>query len=616
MTNEVRIESADRVMLLVPHPDDESLAAGGLLQRARAAGAAVRVLFATDGENNAWTQRLVERRLRIGPAERERFGVRRRAEASAALAELGVPAGDAAFLGLPDQGITALLTSGEERGLGRLVDEIASFRPTVLVAPSSLDLHADHSGLAVLLRQALARARAARAGATAPAPRLLSYLVHLCGARPEGPGMASLTLTPSERDRKRRAVLCHATQIRVHRRKFLSFAPESETFYESDAEASGPGLHPVRLASFESGSLRLEIALRPRPGAWGRPTLLLAADGAAGPAPSLSVDLDWKAGSAPIRLHGASAPGAAAPPARSAASLQARLSGRRRGGLVSLPLAALPPADRLFVKIERPIGFFDEAGWLGIPASAGAAQRTDAASDGAGVCCVVPCYNVGALCGPVIREAVRHADHLIAVDDGSTDETGEVLRAIEAASGGRVRLIAFPENRGKGAALLEAFRVALEEFRFDTLVTIDGDGQHRPADIPRLAAACRGGAALAVGERSLFFKMPLRSRVGNTLTSLLLTRLYPGCPHDTQSGFRAAQRRFVERIVGVVRGRRYETELRILLLALAEKRRIAIVPIPTIYFEGNRSSHFRPLADSLRIGATIVTWLLSARDTG
>src|SRR5207245_9478509 len=148
---------------------------------------------------------------------------------------------------------------------------------------------------------------------------------HLRLAGPAGPGLERLTLTPSERERKRRAVLHHATQIRVHRRKFLSFAAESETFYENDAEPSGSGLHPIRLASIESGSLRLEIALRARPGAWGRPTLLLAADGGASRGPTLSVDLDWKAGAAPIRLSGSAAPGAAAPSVPSAAPWEARL---------------------------------------------------------------------------------------------------------------------------------------------------------------------------------------------------------------------------------------------------------------------------------------------------
>jgi len=276
-----------------------------------------------------------------------------------------------------------------------------------------------------------------------------------------------------------------------------------------------------------------------------------------------------------------------------------------RGGVVELPLTTLAPADRLFVKVERPCGFFDEAGWIEVPApgAAGAMHAPEIA--GSGVVCVVPCYNVGSLCASVVRAAAALADRVIAVDDGSTDDTGEVLRAA-AAGDGRIRLISFAANRGKGAALLEAFRSALSDPAFDVLVTLDGDGQHRPADIPRLVAACREGADLVIGERALFSCMPLRSRIGNTLTSAFLSRLDPRAPLDTQSGFRAIDRRFLEEIARRVEGRRYETEIEVLLLALSQRRRIAAVPIPTIYLDRNRASHFRPLADSLRIAAAIL----------
>jgi len=88
----------ERVMVLAPHPDDETLATTGFLQKAVAAGAAVRVLFATDGDNNPWPQRASERRWRITIADRARWGRRRRGEALAALASLGVPADSAHFL--------------------------------------------------------------------------------------------------------------------------------------------------------------------------------------------------------------------------------------------------------------------------------------------------------------------------------------------------------------------------------------------------------------------------------------------------------------------------------------------------------------------------------------
>src|SRR5437868_4865012 len=75
------ISPRDRVLVLAPHPDDESLAAAGLLEKAVGAHAKIRVVFATNGEANPWAQRFVERRIHIGDPERVRWADRRKHEA-------------------------------------------------------------------------------------------------------------------------------------------------------------------------------------------------------------------------------------------------------------------------------------------------------------------------------------------------------------------------------------------------------------------------------------------------------------------------------------------------------------------------------------------------------
>jgi LmbE family N-acetylglucosaminyl deacetylase len=187
--------AGERVLLLAPHPDDETLAAGGLLQRALARDGEAVVVFATDGENNPWTQRLVEKRLRIGPEDCARFGRRRRREALAALAELGISAAHAVFLGLPDQAVTDVLLAGGETAVDRIEALLLERRTTLLVAPSLFDLHPDHSALAVLVRLALARLDPGRR------PRLFSYLIHRVRRAPgAGPadGPAAVRFEPSE----------------------------------------------------------------------------------------------------------------------------------------------------------------------------------------------------------------------------------------------------------------------------------------------------------------------------------------------------------------------------------------------------------------------------------
>lgn len=361
----------ERLLVLAPHPDDETLAAGGLLQRALARGGAARVVFATDGENNPWTQRLVERRVRIGPEDSARFGRRRRREALAALAELGLDKEEgAAFLGLPDQAITDLLLFGDPLGVDRLAALLSDWKPTLLVLPSTFDLHPDHSALAVLARLALARVSPARPGGEGRT-RVLTYIVHRTAAlwsskamkrsdepatRPEeaagGTDTVRFEPSPAEKDRKRRAILCHATQLSVHRRKFLAFADREEIFFPDASAATRDGLHPVRRAVLDRTALRLDLKLHPHPGAFGRPTLHLAA-GADGARQSLSLDLHWRRGRSHIT-------DALTMESKGLASL----NGGRRGGTVEVPRASLPVSGPLFVKLQRRFGFFDEGGWL------------------------------------------------------------------------------------------------------------------------------------------------------------------------------------------------------------------------------------------------------------
>ncbi len=105
----LRLGNGDSLLLFAPHPDDETLGAGGLLQRAHAAGAHVHVVVVTNGEDNPWPQRVFERRWRIGAEGRRRLARRRRGEHDRAIAVLRVPRATRSFLSVPDRGVTGWL---------------------------------------------------------------------------------------------------------------------------------------------------------------------------------------------------------------------------------------------------------------------------------------------------------------------------------------------------------------------------------------------------------------------------------------------------------------------------------------------------------------------------
>jgi LmbE family N-acetylglucosaminyl deacetylase len=147
-----KFDSSSRLILFAPHPDDEALACSVILQQAVRAGAAIRVVYVTDGDDNPWPQRALERKWSLSPSDRQRWGKLRRAEALAALRVLDIVLADVQFLGLPDQGLTDLLLRDCDTVLTRITQVIDDWSPTDILAPSLFDIHPDHNAVAVMMR--------------------------------------------------------------------------------------------------------------------------------------------------------------------------------------------------------------------------------------------------------------------------------------------------------------------------------------------------------------------------------------------------------------------------------------------------------------------------------
>jgi glycosyltransferase involved in cell wall biosynthesis len=201
------------------------------------------------------------------------------------------------------------------------------------------------------------------------------------------------------------------------------------------------------------------------------------------------------------------------------------------------------------------------------------------------VIALIPGYQEGPRIAAVVAAARQHLP-VVVVDDGSTDDT---VAQAQAAGATVIRQV---PNQGKGAALREGFRHALAQ-GVDAVVTLDADGQHDPAEIPRFLAAFEAARPeLIVGRRD-FRRMPPVRRVSNTIGGLVFSAAVGRSIPDNQSGYRLAGRRLMAALLTSDEdGFAFEVEM--IARCIALNLPMAWVPIRTIY--AGEPSHIRPLA--------------------
>lgn len=214
-------------------------------------------------------------------------------------------------------------------------------------------------------------------------------------------------------------------------------------------------------------------------------------------------------------------------------------------------------------------------------------------------CIIIPTYNNETTLLDVVSRALLVCRDVIVVNDGSTDNTIDVLCSLRES----VQIISYNPNRGKGYALRCGFREA-RRMGYDYAITLDADGQHRPEEIHKLldAIALDNGnddSLLVVGSRDLFTDgMPSSNTFANRFSNFWFC-LQTGIKlPDTQTGFRLYSLRHLPCLFFLTN--RYESELELLVLSAWRGVRIQPVPISVRYPE-DRVTHFRPFADFFRI---------------
>jgi len=226
----------------------------------------------------------------------------------------------------------------------------------------------------------------------------------------------------------------------------------------------------------------------------------------------------------------------------------------------------------------------------------------------AGYWVVIPAYNEAATIRDVASRAIQQCKHVIVVDDGSTDGTAEALVGLPLA------LLRNPTNRGKAASLWRGFQQALAAGA-SGVVTLDGDGQHAPEDIPRLLAeaACYPDHVIIGARRRDQRRAAFWRYVANRVADFWISWAAGSSFADSQSGFRVYPASLLSRVnINHEKVRNFVFESEILIDATRSGHRSLAVPIEVLRRPGARPSYFRPVLDIARItgmvGWKLISW--------
>ena len=218
----------------------------------------------------------------------------------------------------------------------------------------------------------------------------------------------------------------------------------------------------------------------------------------------------------------------------------------------------------------------------------------------------IPCYNEEATIGSVVIKAKRYVDEVLVVDDGSIDDTANVAKEAGA------KVISYEENKGKAYAIKRAFKYALEN-DFDIIVTLDGDGQHNADEIPNLLEPILNGRAdMAIGFRfGKLTEMPLWRKIGKRVLDYA-TGVGAGKVTDSQCGFRAFNRKAIEKFAKKIKGNGFSVESEELILAKENDLKIAEVRVSCRYKHLKKTSKKNPFSHGPSV-LSYVIWLIAER---
>lgn len=183
---------------------------------------------------------------------------------------------------------------------------------------------------------------------------------------------------------------------------------------------------------------------------------------------------------------------------------------------------------------------------------------------------IIPCYNEEVSIGSIVHKTRRYVDEVLVVDDGSVDGTAKIAKEAGAT------VIVHKINKGKGAGIKTGFSYALSK-NYDYVVTLDGDAQHDPDEIPLLLNSIKNnGHDITLGVRyGDNTEMPLWRKMGKRVLDYATSMGNGGFVTDSQCGFRVFNRKAVENLLTNLKGKEFSVESEQLIKAHEAKLLIA-----------------------------------------
>ena len=211
----------------------------------------------------------------------------------------------------------------------------------------------------------------------------------------------------------------------------------------------------------------------------------------------------------------------------------------------------------------------------------------------------IPAFNEGKVIDKVIKDCLKFSNEVVVCDDGSMDNTYEVADSAGA------DVIRHEKNIGKGESLRSLFKFARHS-NHDIIVTIDGDGQFIPEEIPKLVKSIQENKSdLVIGYRfDNTTEIPNYRRFGNKMLDKMTNMVEEISVRDTQSGFRAYSRKVIDDIEFKMKG--FGADAEILIDAAKKGYRLSEEKITVIYDTGTKTSTKNPISHTGEVISSLV----------